>query len=199
MAIEYINREGTTYYLKSSKTKTGKTAYNFVKTHPGDKAVEKIPRGFEIAESITGLVTLRKKIPVLFKKSELTMVKKAIDKLKEADCEIEVKGGELTVHHYRRPPLPGFDPQIVEQAKRELPPEMFQQFFAKPKRPARIKSLGEKVFKIEIFDESTRTFNIYGNKSGLGSSDWILLKSGHLTDIIKDTLPLLDTEDFLYL
>jgi len=60
-ALAYENRMGERYYLHEGKTKTGKARCFFAKVI-GDGALAKMPAGFEVTESINGVVSVRKKI-----------------------------------------------------------------------------------------------------------------------------------------
>ncbi len=54
------NRLGSTYYLHEGRTKTGKPRYFFAKTL-GEGTRSKVPEGFEVSESINGVVSIRRK------------------------------------------------------------------------------------------------------------------------------------------
>jgi hypothetical protein len=56
----YENRMGVTYYLHEGRTKTGKPRYFFAKTM-GPGMLSAMPKGFEVSESINGVVSVRKK------------------------------------------------------------------------------------------------------------------------------------------
>lgn len=57
----YENRMGVTYFLHQGKTKTGKARYFVAKTI-GKGALAAVPDGFEISESINGVVSVRRKV-----------------------------------------------------------------------------------------------------------------------------------------
>jgi hypothetical protein len=56
----YENRMGVTYYLHEGRTKTDKPRYFFARTM-GPGIIGEMPKGFEVAESINGVVSVRKK------------------------------------------------------------------------------------------------------------------------------------------
>jgi hypothetical protein len=62
MAITYTNRKGKTYHLCRGTTKTGKPCYYFAR-EPKGEPVEQIPDGYEIRESVNGVVSLAKTRP----------------------------------------------------------------------------------------------------------------------------------------
>ena len=60
MPIVYTNRKGVTYYLCCSPVAGGKRRYYFTREARGEP-VEEIPRGYQISESVNGVVSLVKK------------------------------------------------------------------------------------------------------------------------------------------
>ncbi len=64
MAFQYKNSKGTTYYLhgRSTPSKSGKqrTLYFFSKEQK-EGVLDKLPEGYEVMESSTGLPVLKKK------------------------------------------------------------------------------------------------------------------------------------------
>jgi hypothetical protein len=73
MAITYVNRKQSTYYLHEGKTKTGKPKYFFSMKAEGTLA-ETIPKGYQIYENPNGQVFLRKIQPQLITDEELAVV-----------------------------------------------------------------------------------------------------------------------------
>ena len=59
-ALAHTNRMGVTYFLHQGTTKTGKPKYFFAKT-AGRGALDEMPNGFEVSESINGVVSVRRK------------------------------------------------------------------------------------------------------------------------------------------
>jgi hypothetical protein len=60
--VSYTNRRGQIYYLHRGLTKTGKQRYFVAKTI-GEGALAQIPDGFELVESINGVVSVRRVDP----------------------------------------------------------------------------------------------------------------------------------------
>jgi hypothetical protein len=77
LSVTYTNRKGIIYYLCRGRTKTGKPRYYFAR-QPKGEPVEEIPQGWEISESINGVVSLVKKRPTQILPQELTAVEAAI-------------------------------------------------------------------------------------------------------------------------
>lgn len=78
-AVTYTNRKGKTYYLCQATTKTGKKRYVFA-SEPRDTAVTKMPAGYEVAESVNGRVSLRKKGSSPIRRDEVSVVRKALSR-----------------------------------------------------------------------------------------------------------------------
>lgn len=57
--LSHENRKGVTYYLHEGRTKTGKPRYYFARTIR-EGALARMPEGYEVAESINGVVSVRR-------------------------------------------------------------------------------------------------------------------------------------------
>jgi hypothetical protein len=64
MTFQYKNSRGTTYFLHARVTKTDsgkeRRLYFFAK-EPKDGAIDRVPDGYEVSESSTGLPVLKRK------------------------------------------------------------------------------------------------------------------------------------------
>jgi len=110
MAIIHTNRKGTTYFLRRGVTKTGKTRYFFAR-EPGGEPVEEIPEGYEIRESVNGVVSLVKARPALLLETEILAVEKALAQHPRGRLyRLEAKDRQITVYEYV-----GDDPREVFQ------------------------------------------------------------------------------------
>jgi heptaprenylglyceryl phosphate synthase len=78
MRITHTNRKGVTFYLGRGVTKTGKPRYFFAREPAKGEPVEAIPEGYEIVESINGVVSLAKARPALIRPEELALVEAAV-------------------------------------------------------------------------------------------------------------------------
>ena len=75
--VTHTNAKGRRFTLCELRTKTGKPRYVFAR-EPLGTPVEAIPDGFEIAESLNGVVSLRKRVPSPIADGELAAVRAAI-------------------------------------------------------------------------------------------------------------------------
>ncbi len=110
MAVTHTNRKGTTYFLGRGVTRTGKTRYFFARESVNEP-VETIPEGYEISESVNGIVSLVKARPALLRETEILAVKNALAKHPRARLyRVEAKARQITIYEYA-----GTDPQEVLQ------------------------------------------------------------------------------------
>jgi hypothetical protein len=79
MTVTYTNRKGVTYFLNKGVTKTGKPRYTFAREQKSEP-VDVLPEGYEIEESINGIVSLVKSRPRLISSEEVAAVQSALDK-----------------------------------------------------------------------------------------------------------------------
>ena len=97
MRITHTNRKGQKYYLGKGVTKTGKPRYFFAKEEKGEP-VSEIPEGYEIAESVNGVVSLAKVRPKLINAFEVAAVEGALKKNpKGTYYRVQVKDNMIVV------------------------------------------------------------------------------------------------------
>lgn len=98
MPVTHTNRKGRTYYLCQGVTKTGKPRYYFAR-EPKGKPVDLIPEGYEISESVNGIVSLAKIRPIKVLPEEVTAVEAEVERHPRArNYRVSVKGDRITVH-----------------------------------------------------------------------------------------------------
>jgi len=79
MPVTYTNRKEHIYHLCQGRTKTGKPRYYFAR-QPTGQPVEEIPVGWEISESVNGVVSLVKKRPAQILPEELAAVEAEVQR-----------------------------------------------------------------------------------------------------------------------
>jgi hypothetical protein len=183
------NRLGVTYYLHEGTTKTGKPRYFFART-VRDGALDKVPDGYEVTESINGVVSIQK-------------CRVEQDPIPEADVkavESALRGqGHLRWHAVRAVGKaiviyePSTGPARVGEYARQLgmalpPAAYFKELMARAKYDA--------VMKFERDgDEYVALRMTY---RGAGGWSWPLA-SGTLPDLVRQLVPLIGTEAFFEL
>ena len=101
MRITHTNRKGVTFYLGRGVTKTGKPRYFFAREPDKGEPVEAIPEGYEIVESVNGVVSLAKARPALIRPEELALVQAAVAvHPKSGNYRVDVKGERIVVYEH---------------------------------------------------------------------------------------------------
>jgi len=96
--FEYVNRKGQRYFLCETKTKTGKPRYVFSR-EPAGTPVAAIPAGYEVAESVHGVVSLRKAGSCQIRDEEVAVVRAALAKHPHLRrCKVGARKRELVIY-----------------------------------------------------------------------------------------------------
>lgn len=192
MPITYTSRKNKTYTLCKGETKTGKPRYFFAR-EPKGEIVDEIPDGYEIAESVNGIVSLSKARPKLISDDELAVIQSAIDAHPEGrkyrvnrkhNC-LEIYEGigvdsEGLIKIFQRE-FGGISPSIADKMRQVG--DRHQQYTA--------------VMRFTLQDKKDRLFESE-RMCYLGSiDDWITIGMGQtLQQIAEIYIPVLGTEDF---
>ena len=98
MPVTYTNRKGFTYFLCKGVTKRGKPRYYFAREQKGEP-VEEIPEGYQIEESVNGIVSLVKERPRLIYLDETASVEAALKRHpKGKNYRIAVKNNQIIIY-----------------------------------------------------------------------------------------------------
>lgn len=91
MAFQHTNRRGVTYHLHR-RERNGKTRYVFTRK-PGEGALDAIPDGYEVRESVNGQVSLAKSTPRWITTAEEATIRRVLP----VACRLEIKGRQIIV------------------------------------------------------------------------------------------------------
>ena len=141
MAYAHTNRKGVTYYLHRRERK-GRPRYVFCRA-PGEGAVDVIPEGYEVRESMNGQVSLAKARPRLITPAEEAVVRRALP----AQCRLEVKGRLITIYEPNSGPaelMQTADPWLRRALSKHI--ERFTRF--------------EPVMRLRLEDDELRLFEV---------------------------------------
>jgi hypothetical protein len=110
--IAYTNRRGRKYYLFRMKTKTGGSRYVFRREIEGrGEPVLEMPNGYEISESVNGIVSLRKTFTSPIRKEEMDAVRSVLKNHERlAMYRVEDVRGDIVVFE----PISGLTPETIE-------------------------------------------------------------------------------------
>jgi hypothetical protein len=100
--FEYVNRKGQRYYLCLTTTRTGGPRYVFSRAIVGSPVVT-VPAGYEIAESVNGVVSLRRAGSCAIREDEIAAVRAALaNHGHRASCRVDARKKEVVVYHNDR-------------------------------------------------------------------------------------------------
>jgi hypothetical protein len=96
--LTHRNRRGQVYYLHQGVTKKGAPKYFFAKT-VGPGALADMPAGYELAESVNGVVSVRRATDSVIPETDVQFVREALAKVPHlARHVVERKGEAIIVH-----------------------------------------------------------------------------------------------------
>jgi len=98
--LTYTNRHGEPYFLHQGRTKTGKARY-FVARTIGEGAIGTLPAGFELAESINGVVSVCRADPTRPQapRADIETVRAEIAHHQHLRrYVVDERGGEILIH-----------------------------------------------------------------------------------------------------
>ena len=196
MSITHTNHKGVTFYLGRGVTKTGKPRYFFARDPDKGEPVEAIPEGYEIVESVNGVVSLAKARPARIRSEELALVQATVAvHPKSGNYRVDVKGERIVVYERE-----GADP---DQVVRDIAGSMnlpFAVLAARMRETFDRSARFTPVLRFTLADEAKRTFYVE-RWCYLGSiDDWMDIgAAGQLSRWVKQTVPTLGTEAFFEL
>jgi hypothetical protein len=194
MPITHTNRKGVAYYLCRGTTKTGKPRYYFAR-EPKGEPVEEIPAGWEIRESVNGVVSLAKKRPMQLLPEEIETVEAVLQRHPKAhNYRVDAKQDRITVFERVGPDMDDLASGlrqvgllIGEQADR------LQELLDKR---ARFKP----VMRFVLVDEKRRRFMAERMSFLGGTEKWIYVGStGAVEELARRLIPQLGTDRFFEL
>jgi hypothetical protein len=194
MPVTYTNRKGITYTLCQGKTKTGKPRYAFVRDPKGRRIVEAIPDGYEISESVNGIVSLvRTRVQKLLPK-EIAAVEEAVCRHPKArNYRVNVRPDRIEVYESVKPD--------VDELLSDL-----KEFGLLPKaKEADVQAILERnaqftaVLRFILEDEETRVYRAERWCYSGSIDDWIFITTEPVEQLARRMIPTLGTDEFFEL
>lgn len=160
--------------------------------------VERIPEGYEIRESVNGIVSLVKARPVLLRETEILAVKDAVANHPRAKLyRVEAKARQITVYEYA-----GTDPQEVFQrlSERFGLPGFVDNRLAKFEAETLARGRFSPVLRFTLIDDQNRRFKAE-RMCYLGSiDDWIAIAFDKpIEELARSLIPALGSDEFFEL
>lgn len=191
MPITYTNRKGTTYTLCQGVTKTGKPRYTFARDPQGKRVVEAIPDGYEISESVNGIVSLVKERPQKLLPQEIAAVEEAVRKHPKArNYCINVRHDSIEVYESVGPDADGLISDLKGLS------------FMTRAKEADLRAILERsaqftlVLRFILEDEEARVYRAERWCYSGSIDDWIFVDTGPLERLAQRMIPTLGTDAF---
>ena len=187
MPYTYTNRKGLTYFLCQTLTKNGKSRYYFAR-EPKNAPVEKLPDGYQVDESVNGIVSVVKARPQLIFPEELVSVEVGLKKLPQSHkYQATIKDDQIVIYESRSADmgevLSGF-------LGWKIPASLSQEFH---ERHAQFSA----IMRFILVDPERRIFSPQRWCFRGSIDDWINVWSPDSIEIlVKELLPKLGTDGF---
>lgn len=196
MPISHTNRKGQTFFLCQGATKTGKPRYFFSKT-AAQNALEQIPAGHHIEESVNGVVSLVKdrKQPIL--PEEIQVVEAALHRHpKGNNYRVSAKGKQITVYERMGP-----DAEAMADIFGETLPMYSRQDILDGMRAILDKNAQySPMLHFNLVDTVARTFCAERATYVVSLPEWVgICDCGSLQSLVDQIIPLLDTDEYFEL
>ncbi|MBI2392025.1 MAG: hypothetical protein HYV09_20705 [Deltaproteobacteria bacterium] len=195
-AFCHRNRHGVAYYLHRGTTRTGKPRYFFAKTI-GESPLTELPAGWEVAESVNGVVTVRKADPAkAIPPADLSLVRDALDRDPVGrQCVVEAKGGAIIIHEPEGGSVP-IRGDLAQLSKTlGLLPSEATAYFEAMSRNARYTP----VMKFEPAFVGRAGEYLAHRRSYRGDGGWLALSHGSLDSLVKKYVRHIARESFFEL
>jgi hypothetical protein len=194
MSISYTNRKGSTFSLCQRRTKTGKVRYYFAREPKGEEIeqIEQIPSGYEIRESVNGVVSLVKVRPRLIPADEVALVEKALKRHPNgSNYRVDVKHDQIIIFEGNGPDID----EVIALFGKNIP----RPAGTIEKLKAQMASFTRfsPVMRFILSNPEKRTY-IAERWCYFGSiDDWIgIEKSGKIEQLAHQLIPTLGTDEF---
>ena len=194
MAITYTNRMGVTYYLCQGTTKRGQPRYYFASA-PRDSAVDALPSGYVISESINGVVSLTTVRASAILDEETTTVETVLKRHPDAhNYRVSIIRDRIVVHERE-----AADPQDLREAfgisDLSFMAKRMEAYVAARERRARFTP----VLRFCLVDAKVRLF-LVERRTYRGKGGWLRVCSpGSVGGLAAQVIPTLGRNSFFEL
>lgn len=183
LGITHRNRKGILYHLGQATTKTGTPRYFFSPRVPQEPVLS-IPEGFEISESVNGVVSLRKAVLQPIDPKDLRLVQAELDRHDRLKSHrADSSGKAITVYE----PL-GFLSDVFTHSTADRAANS-------PDRNCRYSP----VMRFVLVDRSLREFEAQRMCYRSSIDGWLALDRGELRDMAKKYISYVGRESFFEL
>jgi len=192
MSVTYTNRKGQTFVLCKQETKTGKPRYVFAR-QPVGEIVEQIPDGYQIRESVNGVVSLARSHLQIITPAEKEIIEKLLKRHpKKENFRWDVKDTEIIIYEQIGPGAEEL--RIIFRSLGSFSPKVLDQHIKKHiNKHARFAP----ILRFLLVDREKRTFRAARWYSRGTQEKWLVLSdSGPIEQLAQHIIPKLGTNSF---
>jgi hypothetical protein len=195
MPITYTNRKGKTYFLRQGATRSGKPRYYFSPTE-AEEALEAIPAGYHIEESVNGVVSLVKDQKQLILPKEIQIVEAGLRRHPEGNnYRIAVKGKQIILYERQGP-----EAEVLVNILGNLPRVSRKEMVSKMEELLEKNAEYSPMLRFKLVEAASRTFCIERETYAADLPKWVEIgERGKLQSVVDQILPLLDTDEYFEL
>jgi len=194
-ALAHTNRHGVAFYLHQGTTKTGKPKYYVAKTL-GTGILAEMPTGFEFAESVNGVVSIRRmdNSPKRIADDDVELVRSEVARHRHLrHHRVEAAKAEIVIYE----PTGAMSDDELQETARSLgvPTEVFEQRMAGLWAKRRCQPVMRFLASTAQVDEYVVQRMTYRGEGGWSYP----LAHGSLAGLVRDFVPRVGTERFFEL
>jgi hypothetical protein len=194
MPVTYTNRKGVTYTLCQGVTRSGKPRYTFARDPKGKRVLEAIPAGWEISESVNGVVSLVRQRPQKLLPGEIAAVREALRRHPRArNYRLDVRPDRLEVCESQGPDAG----DLLSELKRAGFPILGKEADLRAVLEPRARF--EPVLRFILQDEEQRLYRAERRRYSGSGDNWIFLTTGPVEQLARRMIPTLGTDKFFEL
>jgi hypothetical protein len=196
MPISHTNRKGQTFFLRQGITKTGKPRYFFSRTVESD-ALEQIPAGYHIEESVNGVVSLVKDRQQLILPEEIQVIEAALHcHPKGNNYRVSAKGKQIVVYERLGPDAEDMADIFGKTLSMYSRQELLEGVQALLDKNAQYSAM----LHFNLVDAAERTFCAERATYVSSLPEWVdICDCGSLQSLVNEIIPLLDTDEYFEL
>jgi hypothetical protein len=198
MSVTYTNRKGRTYYLCQGVTKRGKPRYYFSR-EPKGTVIEEIPEGYEVRESVNGVVSLARVRPLQLLDEEVETVRAVIQTHPKAKrYRVDVKPKQVIIYEHVGPDLSELVTTFAEELGiREL---VGADEVQRLQEEENVYGQFTPIMRFILTDAEKRYFKAQRMCLLGGMDDWIdVAYNQSITELAPKLIPTLGTDEFFEL
>lgn len=198
MPVTYTNRKDRKYYLCQGVTKTGKLRYHFSREQKGEP-LDKIPEGYEITESVNGIVSLSKVRPKLLLEQEIANVKSAIQRHPQAKkYRLDTKPKEITIYEQVGPDMQ--EHMTMMSTELGIPTAITSGYIRRMEKERDVYTQYTPIMKFILSDRESRLFRAQRMCFLWDIDDWIDIEYDKtIEELARALVPTLGSDEFFEL